>query len=270
MASIVSAGTTSATALNMSADTTGILQLASNNGTVGLTIDTSQNVGIGTASPLSKLNIGANDGTAYSASSSTGQAGVGATIQLTNLATSANAVSQILFNMNNDRVINRIVSSYTSTTDGYLAFVTEGAGTPSECMRINSSGYVTQPFQPIFQAFTTNSGGRWSAGQTIGFDNTYVNTSSSYSTSTFRFTAPVAGTYHFHYQIYTSAVSTSCRPLKNGADLTDTFWVYATASGVTISEQFSLPLAASDYIEIQVYAGQVSGDYSNFGGFLQS
>ena len=47
MASIISAGTTSATALNMSADTSGVLQLASNNGTVAVTVDTSQNVGIG-------------------------------------------------------------------------------------------------------------------------------------------------------------------------------------------------------------------------------
>jgi hypothetical protein len=47
MASIISAGTTSATALNMSADTTGILQLASNNGTVALTVTTTQNIGIG-------------------------------------------------------------------------------------------------------------------------------------------------------------------------------------------------------------------------------
>lgn len=50
MASIVSAGTTSATALNMSADTSGVLQLASNNGTVALTVDTSQRVLFGTAS----------------------------------------------------------------------------------------------------------------------------------------------------------------------------------------------------------------------------
>jgi hypothetical protein len=57
MASIVSAGTTSATALNMSADTTGVLQLASNNGTVALTVDTSQNVSIGVSSGVNKLTI---------------------------------------------------------------------------------------------------------------------------------------------------------------------------------------------------------------------
>jgi hypothetical protein len=47
MASIISAGTTTATALNMSADTSGVLQLASNNGTVAVTIDGSQNLGVG-------------------------------------------------------------------------------------------------------------------------------------------------------------------------------------------------------------------------------
>jgi hypothetical protein len=54
MASIISAGTTTGTALNMSADTSGALQLATNNGTTAATFDTSQNatfVGVvGTAS----------------------------------------------------------------------------------------------------------------------------------------------------------------------------------------------------------------------------
>jgi hypothetical protein len=62
MASIISAGTTSATALNMSADTTGILQLASNNGTVALTVNTSQNIGIGTSSPATKLHVNTTTG----------------------------------------------------------------------------------------------------------------------------------------------------------------------------------------------------------------
>ena len=63
MASIVSAGTTSATALNMSADTTGVLQLASNNGTVALTIGTSQNIGFGTTSPNFECHISTGSAT---------------------------------------------------------------------------------------------------------------------------------------------------------------------------------------------------------------
>ena len=51
MASSISAGTTSATALVCTADTTGALQLATNNGTVAVTVDTNQNVGVGTSSP---------------------------------------------------------------------------------------------------------------------------------------------------------------------------------------------------------------------------
>jgi hypothetical protein len=76
MASIVSAGTTSATALNMSGDTSGVLQLASNNGTVAVTVNTSQNVGVGTASPDTRittyqagdgLHVKATNNTFYSA-----------------------------------------------------------------------------------------------------------------------------------------------------------------------------------------------------------
>jgi len=44
MASIISAGTTSGTALNMSGDTSGVLQLATNGTTTAMTIDTSQRV----------------------------------------------------------------------------------------------------------------------------------------------------------------------------------------------------------------------------------
>jgi hypothetical protein len=43
MASIISAGTTSGTALNMAGDTSGVLQLATNGSTTAVTIDTSQN-----------------------------------------------------------------------------------------------------------------------------------------------------------------------------------------------------------------------------------
>ena len=56
MASSISAGTTSSTALVATADTSGALQLATNNGTVAVTIDTSQNVGIGTTTPSYRVD----------------------------------------------------------------------------------------------------------------------------------------------------------------------------------------------------------------------
>jgi hypothetical protein len=57
MASIISAGTTSGTALNMAGDTSGVLQLATNGSTTAVTISTAQKVGIGTTSPAQKLDI---------------------------------------------------------------------------------------------------------------------------------------------------------------------------------------------------------------------
>ena len=62
MASIISAGLTSGTSLNLSGDTSGVLQLASNGTTTAVTIDTSQRVGVGTTSPQRKVSIVGTDG----------------------------------------------------------------------------------------------------------------------------------------------------------------------------------------------------------------
>jgi len=51
MASVIAAGTTSGTSLNLSGDTSGVLQLASNGSTTAVTIDTAQQIGVGTTSP---------------------------------------------------------------------------------------------------------------------------------------------------------------------------------------------------------------------------
>lgn len=47
MASSISAGTSTGTAINIAGDTTGALELKTNNGVTALTIDTSQNLGVG-------------------------------------------------------------------------------------------------------------------------------------------------------------------------------------------------------------------------------
>ena len=55
MSSVINATTTSG--LQIQPDNSGSLQLKTNNGTTAVTIDTSQNVGIGTASPTQKLHV---------------------------------------------------------------------------------------------------------------------------------------------------------------------------------------------------------------------
>jgi hypothetical protein len=58
MASTISAGTTSGTAIVVAGDTTGNLAFQTNGTTTAMTIDTSQNVGIGTSSPAALLSFG--------------------------------------------------------------------------------------------------------------------------------------------------------------------------------------------------------------------
>ena len=65
MASTISAGITTTTALSYSADTSGVLQLQTNGGTTAVTIDTNQNVGIGTASPAEKLTVTTSGSNVY-------------------------------------------------------------------------------------------------------------------------------------------------------------------------------------------------------------
>jgi hypothetical protein len=84
MASIISAGTTSGTALNMAGDTSGQLQLATNGTTTAVTIDTSQNVGIGTTSPAQLLEAKKD------------QAG-STRIKVTNKTSSGSATAGLLF-----------------------------------------------------------------------------------------------------------------------------------------------------------------------------
>jgi hypothetical protein len=131
MASIVSAGTTSGTALNMSGDTSGVLQLASNNGTTAVTIDTSQNVGIG-VTPSFKLQ-------AYN--SSTGDVTV-AKFANQGYGTSGKAYIELGGQYGDGG--SRIGSFNASGNTSNLIFETHASssGVFTEQMRIDSSGHV--------------------------------------------------------------------------------------------------------------------------------
>ena len=119
MASIINA--TTSTGLVSSADNSGSLQLATNNGTTAVTIDTSQNVGVGTTSPATKFHV-------------SGQ---------TRIADSSNSANYMTLGVGANAPYGN--ASLSTTTAG-LSIVAEGAGNMtfsnngSERMRIDSSG----------------------------------------------------------------------------------------------------------------------------------
>ena len=132
---------TSGGGLAMAGDTSGQLQLLTNNGTAAVTIDTSQNVGIGTASPAAKLNVtghSSNIGATFDKGATT-QYGI-------NYKNSAQTYTQYVDINNNgtnywtlyDTTNAQIVTQYVPGASGSNAFYTAG----TERMRINSNGEI--------------------------------------------------------------------------------------------------------------------------------
>lgn len=158
-----------------------------------------------------------------------------------------------------------------AATGGIFMDTTAGKIYP---MQWDTSGRVSLPYQPAFQAFVSSSGTTYAAPSTIIFDNVTYNVagrSVGYNASNGKYTAPVAGVYHFHFQTWKiNSSNLVVRPLKNGSDLTDTFWMYNASAQLSESNtiQFTVYMSAGDTMEINVYAGTCGGDYCNFGGFL--
>jgi hypothetical protein len=75
-----------------------------------------------------------------------------------------------------------------------------GSETYTERMRIDSSGYVTKPYQVAFHVRVNN--GAYITTSPVPFSNAPYNIGGAWNTSTYTFTAPVAGRYMFLLQWY--------------------------------------------------------------------
>jgi hypothetical protein len=141
MATTLNAGTATGGAA-ISADTTGILQLQSGSTpTTAVTIDTAQNVGIGTASPaalgnsLTELTVKATNTDKY------------ANLNLIGIRDVGGNQNGLVNFWNNFGTLTRTsyiggVNTASSNTSGELIFATAASGTLAERMRIDSSGYL--------------------------------------------------------------------------------------------------------------------------------
>ena len=149
MASTIAAGTSAGTAIAISGDTSGSLQLQTNGTTTAVTIDTSQNVGIGTSSPSCRLDVR----TANSAGALTvarfGLPGTGGVSGSQDIILGS-------YGTTNGAAI-RAIYDTTANNSTSLAFLYGAdATTKTEAMRIDSSGNVLVGTASVYGTNTLN------------------------------------------------------------------------------------------------------------------
>jgi hypothetical protein len=249
MSTIINATTTNGVVIQP--DNSGSLVLQTNNGTTALTISTAQDTTLaGKLTSAGALTLASNGTTtAITIDTSQRAAFVAGTAALPAITTTGDTNTGMFF-----------------PAADTIAFAEGG----TEVMRIDSSGRVTMPSQPAFQAYNAN--GQYITGITeAAFNSTYFNIGGHYNTSTGRFTAPIAGRYAFHFDGLFDNISSGhhISMRKNGAQL-DGSEGYGDGLNICLSKSMVWNLAAGDYISIflDTASSRLHQRYGSFCGYL--
>ena len=150
MASTISAGLTTTTALVYSADTSGVLQLQTNGTTTAVTIDTSQNVGVGVTANTTNLggtykllSVGASGGSGIFTGQSDSTSTNSNIAQFLGKTTGTSGYQLV------GGVVVALDGASTSNAVGRLQFYTASGGSLTEGMRLDSNGNLGLGVTPL-------------------------------------------------------------------------------------------------------------------------
>lgn len=232
-------------------------------------IDKDGSVGIGTSTPGSKVEI-------FSPASAIGVGNFALNTNSTSGASrisfkeSGSTVGQVAYSHDNNNL--ELIANESGSG---IVFYTDGT---NERMRINSSGLVTIPNQPMFQAGSSTSDITYTTGAIIPFNTKRFDRGNNFNTSTYRFTAPVAGAYFFITSVYAFTGRVALSLFINGVQATGTggdvtpyaFKADSTAlNDLTVGFTYHVILNAGDYVSVNVrdgYSTRLYGGHSTFSG----
>jgi len=172
---------------------------------------TAGKVGIGTSSPISQLHSkGAGSGTFGPYNDPLVVEGSDYTYLHLK---SANNQAAILFNRGGSTGWFSGLDNSGNMKFAYMSAISGTGVTNAKdgtaALLIDTSGRVTMPYNPAYVAsYGTSADITITSGSTLAMDSAYLNRGGHYSTSTYRFTAPVAGVYQFGATIMVSNATT--------------------------------------------------------------
>ena len=142
-----------------------------------------------------------------------------------------------------------------------------------ERLRIGSSGIIKKPYQPCFSATrTSNQTVSTSTITLVELNIREFDIGNNFNTSTYRFTAPVAGKYLFTAAIqFNNNGGAHTNLYVNGAERNGGWLDFGTSTASSQTRIYDL--VSGDYVQLYAYAGGISSPQINAGrakmtGFL--